>query len=81
MEQPGNLQDLMLHETAVAWVRNREKVTQPEEPWTETVQEFAARLRGISAYSNQHYDVDGLCRELPMRLQKLKDNAGDRIKK
>jgi len=70
-----------LHETAVAWVRNREKVTQPEEPWAEIVQDFAARLRGISANMNQHYDVDGLCRELPLRLQKLKDNAGDRIKK
>ena len=53
--QPGSLQEVMLHETAVAWVRNREKVTQPREPWKETTQEFAARLRIISQYINDHY--------------------------
>ena len=35
----------------------------------------------MCAYINQHYDVDGLCRELPQRLQKLSDREGDRINK
>ena len=31
-------------------------------------------------YINEHHDVDGLCRKLPERLQKLVDAKGDRIK-
>ena len=80
-EQAGNLQEVMLHETAVAWVRNREKVTQPKEPWKETTQEFAARLRSICQYINDHYDVDGLCKEFPQRLQAIVNSQGDRINK
>jgi hypothetical protein len=80
-EQAGNLQEVMLHETAVSWVRNREKVTQPNEQWKETPQEFAARLRSICQYINDHYDVEGLCREFPQRLKMIVENQGDRINK
>ena len=31
--QPGGLKDLMLHETAVAWLTDRLKVTVPAKPW------------------------------------------------
>ena len=78
--QPGRLQEVMLHETAVAWVRKRETVTQTTEPWRETVEEFHARLRGICQHVNANYDVDGLCRKFPERLQKVVDAEGDRIK-
>ena len=33
-------QEVMLHETAEAWVRRRETVTQTQEPWHETVEEY-----------------------------------------
>lgn len=79
--QPGNLQEVMLHETAVAWVRKRETVTQCRQPWTETVSDFSARLRSICQYINANYDVEGLCKDLPNRLQKVRDNLGDRISK
>ena len=72
---------MMLHETAVAWVRNREKVTQPRHPEKETPEEYWARLCGIAQFINANYDVESLCRELPQRLQKLVDRGGDRIGK
>ena len=80
-DQPGAMQDLMLHETVVAWVRNRETVTLPNEPWKETREDFACRLRVISQYINDHYDVEGVCRSLNERLEKLVANQGDRINK
>ena len=53
----------------------------PREPWTETVEEYTTRLKGIVQYINDHHDVDGLCREFPDRLRELVDNEGDRINK
>ena len=72
---------MMLHETAVSWVRYRETKTLPSKPWEETVPEFRARLKGICDHINSNHDVEGLCRELPMRLQMLVDAKGDRIGK
>jgi len=79
--QPGSSGDLMLHETAVAWIRYRERKTLPRQPWTETVEEYTTRLKGIVQYCNDNYNVDGLCREFPDRMQALVDNEGDRINK
>ena len=79
--QPGSLQEVLLHETAVAWIRRRESQTQPRQAWTETVAEFSSRLRAIAQHINNNYDVDGLCRGLPKRLQLLIDAEGDRIPK
>ena len=39
--QPGNLQEAMLHETAVAWVRYRLAKTVLSRPWEATEQEYA----------------------------------------
>jgi hypothetical protein len=55
-------------------------VTQTREPWHETVAEFSGRLREICQHVNSNYDVEGLCRKLPQRLQLLVDAKGDRIK-
>ena len=79
--QPGSLWEMMLHETAVGWIRQRQKVTTPREAWTETVEQFGQRMREIVAYCNDHYDVEGLCKELPERLQELVDNKGCRLSK
>ena len=38
--QPGTLAQLLLHETAVAWVRARQTITTPKKPWTETREAF-----------------------------------------
>ena len=79
--QPGKLQEMMLHETAVAWIRLREERTRPPKPWLETVAQFGTRMRQICADINSKLDVEGLCRALPKRLEQLKESKGDRISK
>ena len=79
--QPGDLKDLMLHETAVAWLTNRLKVTTPAEPWDETVEKFGARLKAATEFVNTHYNLENLQNELPERLVKLADRQGGRIGK
>ena len=59
----------------------REETTRPAEPCTETPEEFGARLRSICQGINDNLDVDGLCRDLPNRVQLVVDAQGDRIKK
>ena len=79
--QPGDLKDLMLHETAVAWLTNRLKLTTPVASWNETPEDFGARLRQATDYINSHYDVEGLQRGLPARLEELDNRKGGRIGK
>ena len=79
--QPGKLSDLMLHETAVAWIRKLEARTIPRKPWEESREAFATRLKGIIAQINQNYDVEGLCRDLRKRVDKLYDKRGGKLRK
>ena len=77
--QPGQLQEVMLHETAVSWIRARLAKTLPQKPWEETAEAYASRLKACAAYINDHHDVTGLCRALPGRLELLRACEGDRI--
>ena len=79
--QLGSLQELMLHETAMAWVRYRLKKTVPKVPWEETVEEYGARLKEVASYIERQYDVTGLCRALPKRVTMLCETEGDRLPK
>ena len=79
--QPGKLQEVMLHETAVAWMRRRLSQTKPAWPWVETLDSYRSRLKACAAYINNKYDVDGLCMALPRRLSLLEQSWGDRISK
>ena len=76
--QPGNLQDFLLHETAVSWIRYREQQNRMKEPWKETLEEFGARMRQICQDINENLDVEGLCRAMPKRLRELIEHEGDR---
>ena len=78
-QQPGNLQEVMLHETAVSWIRRREALNRMTKPWEETPEQFAARLKGIAQEINDTLNVEGLCRAFKQRVQKLVDRDGDRI--
>ena len=78
--QPGKLADVLLHETAVSWIRKREEKCRLSSPWTETPPEFSARMKSIVQRINDELDVDGLCRQLPSRLQGVLDQGGDRLK-
>ena len=77
--QPGKMQEVLLHETAVSWIRYRESQTRPKEPWLETVLQFTTRMQGIARDINSKLKVENLCRALPKRLRQLKEERGDRI--
>ncbi len=78
--QPGHLQELMLHETAVSWLRFRLERSLPKRCWEETPEAFGARLRACCAQVNAELNVDGLCRAFPERIRKLKGRKGGRLK-
>ena len=69
--QPGALQEVMLHETAVAWCRYKLARCLPARPWLETPEEYRTRLKAAVAEVNATHDVDSLCKELPARVAQL----------
>ena len=77
--QPGHMQEVLLHETAVSWLRFRLARTLPARPWEETPAAYGARLRQCCAEINAELDVEGLCRAFLERVQKLVDKEGDRL--
>ena len=81
--QPPDIGDVLLHGTAMAWVRAKLAKTGQElkQPWKETPRELGKRLAGIMTDINQNCDVDGLCREFPERLETLKKRKGGRLDK
>ena len=79
-KQPGNMPDLMLHETAVAWVRKALSKSVPKQEWQETRDEFAHRLKQTARYINEELNVEGLCRGFPVRVKKLSDAGGQKLK-
>ena len=78
--QPGHMQEVMLHETAVAWIRWRLTQTTPAQCWLETRAEYEARLKRVVADINANLDVKGLCYGLPKRLEKIIAADGGRLK-
>ena len=78
--QPGHMQEVMLHETAVDWMRWRLTQTTPAKCWLESRPEYEARLKKIVADINENLDVEGLCYGLPKRLQKIIAAGGGRLK-
>ena len=42
---------------------------------------FAARMKRIVTGINKDYDVEGLCRELPVRIAKLIEKKGGKLRK
>ena len=79
--QPGQLQDLLLHETAVSWMRVRLQQTRPKKDWEETVEQYVSRLKAAAAHINAHHDVESLGKEWPQRLHELDSREGDRLPK
>ena len=80
--QSPDMGDLLLHETAVAWFRQLMRKEKPEVvPWEETLEQWARRAHKVTARINKEYDVAGLCREFPQRLQEMVDTGGERLQK
>ena len=80
--QPPDIPDVLLHETAIAHVREHVYKSTPDKPWEETPEDLETRLRAAVAHSNAEYRLDDLCREFPQRLSDLvKVTLGDRLPK
>ena len=79
--QPGKLSDLMLHETAVSWIRALLASTLPARPWEESPQQLIARLKRVVGKINADYDVAGLCHQLPARIGELVRRGGGKLAK
>ena len=78
--QPGSMQDFLLHETSVSWLRHRLAQSTPKKCWAETRPEYGRRLKRCCDQVNKDLDVEGLSKQLPKRLKLLKDKLGDRLK-
>ena len=79
--QPGYLADVLLHETAVPWIRHKlTATTPPKRPWLESREQYARRLRQVVADINRNYAVGDLCQRFPDRLDELIRRQGDRLR-
>ena len=79
--QPGHMQEVVLHETAVSWIRLRLAATVHSKPWLETRGEYASRLRRVVDDINTSLDVEGLCKGLLKSLDLVIEAKGGRIPK
>ena len=77
-EQPPDIPDVLLHETAISWVKLRESKTKPQRPWEESREAFTVRMRGIAQEVNKHCDVEGLCKGFVKRLKQVVELKGGR---
>ena len=78
--QPGRLQELMLHETAVSWIRTRLSASVPKRPWEETRNAYAARLKECCEDINRNLNLEDLCHDFPKRIRTLVERGGGRLK-
>ena len=77
---PHPCADVLLHETAVSWIRQKLTATTPKKPWLETREQYAARLRQVVADINRSYAVGAFCQRFPDRLDELIRRQGDRLR-
>jgi hypothetical protein len=80
VKQPGQLQEVLLHETAVSWLRCRLGRSAPAQSWLETREQYGARLKRCCDEINKDLDVDDLCRAFPKRCKLLDDAEGGRLR-
>ena len=80
-KQPGHLQEVMSHETAVAWMRKLLTETTPKECWKESCEQYTSRLKKCADFINKRYDVEGLSNGLPKRIDALVKVKGGRLQK
>ena len=67
--QSPDMPDLLLHETAVSWLRGVLRRTKPDVvPWMETPQQWSRRMMNALDECNRSKDVEGLCLQFPERV-------------
>ena len=75
-EQPGSLQDVLLHATAVSWLCHRLSIITPTNCWHETCDEHGRCLRRCCNEANTTYDVEVLCQGYPQAYEFVAAEAG-----
>ena len=71
--------DLLLHETAVSWLRGVLGRTKPDVvPWQETPQQWSRRMKALDE-CNRSNDVGGLCMQFPDRVEECIAKVGVRL--
>ena len=81
-DQPPDCPDVLLHETAVGWIRKFFK----KHPFRRAaaldlnIERVKAQMGECIRHINQKYDVDALCSAWPERLRDLVDSEGERLK-
>jgi len=80
--QPPDLADVLLHETAVSWIRKflKQHPVRLVKDMDENTRRVKAVLQEACSHINTHYEVDDLCSSLPDRLQALVEKEGERLK-
>lgn len=81
--QPADIPDVLVHETAVAWVRNYLRRRPFSRSGSLDFQEQKLRevLSQCQQHINSNYKVDDLCRAFPKRLRRLvHETHGDRLR-
>ena len=80
--QPPDLPDVLLHETAVAWVRSffKKRPFKVKKKVKHNFTLFAKMLHQCELHINKNYDVAGLCKAFPRRIQALIKAKGDRLR-
>ena len=63
--QLGKSKEVLLHETAVSWLRKRLTRSTPKKCWEESREEYGRRLKRCCEEVNKECDVEGLCRDSP----------------
>ena len=81
-QQSPDMGDMLLHETAVAWLRQGLKSEKPRVvPWEETQLQWGQRASQVVRRINANFDVKGLCSEFPRRLSAAETGNGERLRK
>ena len=81
-QQSPDMGDLLLHETAVAWLRKGMAKEKPNVlPWKETQQQWTQRIHRVVQNINDDFNVRGLCREFRARLEATAATEGERLRK
>ena len=80
--QSPDMGDMLLHETAVAWLRQRLKAEKPSVlPWEETQLLWGQRAHQVVRRINAEFNVKGLCSEFPQRWGAVVEGSGERLRK
>ena len=80
--QPADIPDVLLHETAVAWIRSylKHNPIKIGPNMAASRDALEAALKDAAAFCNDWYEVKELCHDFPKRLKELIAGEGERLR-